>query len=68
MPMLQAADYRKRARECEEIALTVKTAAQRTMLMHIAETWLRLALDAESLRANGHAATLPIDGEATNLN
>ena len=45
MPM--ATDYRKRAEECMEIAQTARTSAQRTMLIHIAETWLRLASDAE---------------------
>ena len=41
-------DYRKRAEECVEIAQTALTSAQRTMLLHIAETWLNLAKDAES--------------------
>jgi hypothetical protein len=40
-------DYRKRAEECIEIAQTARTSAQRTMLLHIAETWLNLARDAE---------------------
>jgi hypothetical protein len=40
-------DYRKRAEECIEIAQTVRTSAQRTMLLHIAETWMNLARDAE---------------------
>jgi hypothetical protein len=31
-------DYRKRAEECIEIAQTARTPAQRTMLLHIAET------------------------------
>ena len=44
--MAQAADYRKRADECVEIAKIVRTQAQRTMLLHIADTWLRLAKDA----------------------
>ena len=39
-------DYRKRAEECIAIAQTARTPAQRTMLLHIAETWLRLADDA----------------------
>jgi hypothetical protein len=30
-----------------EIAQTVQVTSQRTMLKHIAETWLRLAQDAE---------------------
>ena len=41
-------DYRKRAEECVEIAQTARTPAQRTMLMHIAETWMNLAKDAEN--------------------
>ena len=41
------ADYRKRAEECIEIAQTARTPAQRTMLLHIAETWMNLARDAE---------------------
>ena len=40
-------DYRKRAEEFIEIAQTARTPAQRTMLLHIAETWLNLARDAE---------------------
>jgi hypothetical protein len=36
-------DYRKRAEECVELAQTARTPQQRTMLLHIAETWLRLA-------------------------
>jgi hypothetical protein len=41
-------DYRKRAEECVEIAQTARTPAQRTMLLHIAETWMNLAKDAEA--------------------
>ena len=40
-------DYRKRAEECIAIAKTARTPAQRTMLLHIAETWMNLARDAE---------------------
>jgi hypothetical protein len=48
------ADYRKRAEECLEIAQTARTPAQRTMLLHIAETWMNLARDAEgNSSANG---------------
>lgn len=46
--MGQAADYRKHADECRQIAQTARTPAQRTMLLHIAETWMRLAKDAEA--------------------
>jgi hypothetical protein len=38
-----SSDYRKRAEECVELAQTARTPQQRTMLLHIAETWLRLA-------------------------
>jgi hypothetical protein len=44
--MPQATDYRNRAEECVKLAQTVRTPEQRTMLLHIAETWLRLADDA----------------------
>ena len=44
-PMPQPSEYRKRAQECVELAQTVRTSAQRVMLLHIAETWLRLAND-----------------------
>jgi hypothetical protein len=45
--MIMPTDYRKRASECVEIAQTARTPAQRTMLLHIAETWTNLARDAE---------------------
>ena len=41
--MSAPSDYRKRAEECVELAQTARTPQQRTMLLHIAETWLRLA-------------------------
>ena len=50
-----ATDYRKRAEECVEIAQTARTSAQRTMLLHIAETWLNLAKDAEGNASRGMA-------------
>ncbi len=43
--MARTTDYRKRAEECVQLAQTVRTPEQRTMLLHIAETWLRLADD-----------------------
>jgi len=46
-PMTQDSSYRRRAEECTALALTARTQAQRTMLLHIADTWLRLARDAE---------------------
>ena len=44
--MARTTDYRKRAEECVQLAQSVRTTEQRTMLLHIAETWLRLADDA----------------------
>ena len=49
-------DYRKRAEECLDIAQSARTPAQRTMLLHIAETWMNLAKDAES-NSSTEAAT-----------
>jgi len=57
-------DYRKRAEECVAIAQTARTSAQRTMLLHIAETWLNLAKDAE---ANSSAAAKNLR-DASSLN
>ena len=45
--MSQERDYRKHAEECTVLAQTARTSAQRTMLLHIADTWMRLARDAE---------------------
>jgi hypothetical protein len=45
MNTAKIADFRKRAEECAQLALTARTPQQRTMLLHIAETWLRLADD-----------------------
>ena len=58
-------DYRKRAEECIEIAQTVRTPSQRTMLLHIAETWMNLARDAEG---NSSSSAEREAGEATTLN
>lgn len=51
-------DYRKRAEECVEIAQTARTSSQRTMLLHIAETWMNLARDAEANVASGATQNL----------
>jgi len=48
--MAQSNNYRQRAEECVKLAQTARTPQQRTMLLHIAETWLRLAEDAVSVR------------------
>ena len=53
--MTAMTNYRKRAEECLEIAQTARTPAQRTMLLHIAETWLNLAREAEG-NSSGAAA------------
>jgi hypothetical protein len=45
--MMTMTNYRKRAEECLEIAQTAHTPAQRTMLLHVAETWMNLAREAE---------------------
>jgi hypothetical protein len=45
--MSRAADYRKWAEECVQLAQVARTPAQRTMLLHIADTWRRLASDAD---------------------
>ena len=48
-------DHRKPAEECVEIEQTARTSAQRTMLLHIAETWMNLARDAEGNSSRGAA-------------
>ena len=53
-------DYRKRAEECIEIAQTARTPAQRTMLLHIAETWMNLARDAEGHSTSAATAGSPV--------
>ncbi len=58
-------DYRKRAEECIEIAQTARTPAQRTMLLHIAETWMNLARDAEG---NSSSTATRESRETTSLN
>jgi len=57
-------DYRKRAEECLEIAQTARTSAQRTMLLHIAETWMNLARETEGQSAS----TTARESHGTNLN
>jgi hypothetical protein len=63
---MQMTDYRKRAEECVEIAQTARTPAQRTMLLHIAETWLNLARDSEVHSLT--QATAPSSRENSSLN
>ena len=58
-------NYRKRAEECIEIAQTARTPAQRTMLLHIAETWMNLARDAEG---NFSSTVTPEARATTSLN
>jgi hypothetical protein len=58
--MPQATDYLKRATECTDLAQTARSPSERTMLLHIAETWLRLASDAEDDESmNGIGETRP---------
>ena len=58
-PMTTGSDYRKRAEECTALAQTARTPAQRTMLLHIAETWLRLACEADDEHSGGSVGMLP---------
>jgi hypothetical protein len=55
--MSKPAEYRKRAEECVQLAQGVRTPEQRTMLLHIAETWLRLADDAAAAATHGANGT-----------
>ena len=59
-PMTAGSEYRKRAEECTALAQTARTSSQRTMLLHIAETWLRLACDAEDDDHFDIAIALPV--------
>jgi hypothetical protein len=62
---MTTSDYRNRAKECVEFAQNARTREQRTMLLHIAETWLRLAEDTLG-RVNAEPLVLSnIDGEPT---
>jgi len=42
--------YRERAAECRDLATRTRTESDRVMLLHMAETWDRLA---ESTSSNG---------------
>jgi hypothetical protein len=55
-------DYRKHAEECWAIAQNARTAAQRTMLLHIAETWMNLARDAERNSSDRTVEEFPNSG------
>lgn len=50
--MATEAEYRERAKECIDLAISARTPEQRIMLQHIAETWVRLA-DVQSQRPSG---------------
>jgi len=54
-----AALYRRRARECLEIARGSRVGAKRTALIDLAQTWLRLAQEQESLVSPGQSAVSP---------
>jgi hypothetical protein len=53
--MQKESDYRMRAEECVQLAQNVRIPEQRTMLLHIAETWLRLADDAQRAGAGNRS-------------
>ena len=58
----RAQQLRSRAEEIRGAAEGMQSIPARTTMLHIAETWMRLAKDAESA-ANGHA-----NGVVVNLN
>jgi hypothetical protein len=45
MELHKASEYLDYSRDCVRLADAVESASHRTMLLHIAETWLRLAED-----------------------
>jgi len=49
----KGAQYRRRARECLEIALTLAPGLKRATLTDIAQTWLRLAEEQEATNLVG---------------
>jgi hypothetical protein len=49
----KAAQYRRRARECLEIARTLAPGEKRTMLTDMAQTWMRLAEELEAANLVG---------------
>ncbi|WP_068024192.1 hypothetical protein [Rhodoplanes sp. Z2-YC6860] len=57
--MHEGSDYRKRAEECTALAQAARTPSQRTMLLHIADTWMRLAREAEDREQGGLKIELP---------
>src|SRR5688572_28652930 len=61
--MASEADYRKRAQECVQLAQTARVPEQRVMLLHIAETWLRLAKDASLFQP--HDAEFAVPGNSS---
>ena len=64
--MAQTNNYRKRAEECVQLAQTARTPQQRTMPLHIAETWLRLAEDAVSVASMANSVSAAhLDREPT---
>lgn len=52
MKMPQPADYEKYAEECVQLAESAHVPEHRVMLMHIAETWRRLADDSAAKAAD----------------
>jgi hypothetical protein len=47
----KAEQYRRRARECLEIALTQSSQSKRAMLTDMAQTWLQLAEELEAAKS-----------------
>jgi hypothetical protein len=53
MKMPRPTNYEQYADECVKLARSVQLPEHRIMLMHIAETWQRLADDRAAKAANG---------------
>lgn len=56
MTMPQPADYEKYAQECIALARNTPVPEHRVMLLHIADTWRRLASDSAAKVAAGDQA------------
>ena len=62
--MTGSAEYRKRAQDCVELAQQV-SAAERPVLLQLAQAWLGLADEREAEEADGVAPRKPIATEQT---
>ena len=54
--MLRPVDYEKYALECDALALAADVPEHRVMLLHIADTWRRLADNAAAKLATGNGS------------